>query len=364
MKRPWAFHAETITGRKRKKHATELPESVRTFPMIRAGAACGLIDFIARPELTEEIVQRSGIALNVILDRNKELPLSQFMQLLNIAAEVTDNPYLGLHLGLRSELPQLGILGYVMLNAHTILAALNRLEKYYNFHQQGTEIRISSDRENTRLIYGVTASGTPDRRQDAEMSIASFFSFVNALAGTRTTPRAVHFTHPEPEKSTEHHRLFRCPVWFDQPENCLVYSNDTLLKPVADADKELLHVLEDYLERIVAELPSEDDLPGLVAYHISAILRGGTPSAELVAERMGLSSRTLRRHLAEENTSFREIVQGTREKAARDYLEHTTLPITEIAFLLGYSGLSAFNHAFHCWTQKSPREFRKEKRNK
>ncbi len=348
-----------VTGIAAARASTHFNHSgMRTFPMIRGAAATGLSRLLSK-DLAEDIFRKLNLSPQMVEDRNREIPLSQFIELLNYVVEATGNDALGLQLGARSTLEQLGLLGYIMRNSTTLVAALRRLERFYNFHQQGAHIFLKTEVEHIMLGYGITASDIPSRRQDAEMSIASCFAFVNTLADTPVYPRQVWFEHAEPESSTAHHRLFRCPVLFDQSANALLYRHDNLLRPVLGADQGLLLILEDYMGRILTELPKDNDLPGIVEYHVSNMLRGGTPDMRTISRLLGMSQRTLRRRLEEYNLSFRDIVGNTRMRMAMEYLRETRLPITEVAFLLGYASPSAFTHAFQRWTGDNPYTYRK-----
>ena len=70
------------------------------------------------------------------------------------------------------------------------------------------------------------------------------------------------------------------------------------------------------------------------------------------------SPRTLQRRLAREGTSFQEVLDGFRRIMAADLLDHPNLAIKEIAFLLGYSDLSAFYRAFRRWHGQAPDAYR------
>jgi AraC-like DNA-binding protein len=71
-----------------------------------------------------------------------------------------------------------------------------------------------------------------------------------------------------------------------------------------------------------------------------------------------MSARTLSRKLVEEGTSFAEILDQLRAALAKRYLHDETLPVSEIAWLLGYREVSSLTHAFHRWTGMTPRQFR------
>jgi AraC-like DNA-binding protein len=94
----------------------------------------------------------------------------------------------------------------------------------------------------------------------------------------------------------------------------------------------------------------EDILPGLLPH--------GRAVASEVAPRLGMSSRSLSRKLGEEGTSFAEILDQFRAALAKRYLNDETLPVSEIAWLLGYREVSSLTHAFKRWTGTTPRQFR------
>jgi AraC-like DNA-binding protein len=74
----------------------------------------------------------------------------------------------------------------------------------------------------------------------------------------------------------------------------------------------------------------------------------------VVARQLGMSERSFKRHLAQEGTSFGEVLDRLRYRLALRYLEDERSSIQQIAWLLGYSEIGAFNHAFKRWTGTSP----------
>ena len=84
----------------------------------------------------------------------------------------------------------------------------------------------------------------------------------------------------------------------------------------------------------------------------------GCPTLEEAANALGISTWKLQRRLAEVGLTFKDVMEDTRRKLAMTYLKQPHLPLTEIAFLLGYSELSAFSRAFHRWTGVSPSTYR------
>jgi AraC-like DNA-binding protein len=71
-----------------------------------------------------------------------------------------------------------------------------------------------------------------------------------------------------------------------------------------------------------------------------------------------MSPRTLQRKLADADLTYQRLVDETRRDLALRYIEEPGKSITEITFLLGFSGQSAFTRAFRRWTGKAPSEYR------
>ena len=98
--------------------------------------------------------------------------------------------------------------------------------------------------------------------------------------------------------------------------------------------------------------------PMLVENAVTSLLPHGTVRADMVAKKLGMSERTLARRLSDEGVTFIEIVQQLKATLARYYLEEETMPISKIAWLLGFEEPSSFSHACKRWTGKTPRELR------
>ena len=84
-----------------------------------------------------------------------------------------------------------------------------------------------------------------------------------------------------------------------------------------------------------------------------------TVDIEGAAKLLGLASRTLQRQLAEENLTYRDIVQQMRMERAVDLLRESFETITSIAYSLGYSDVASFTRAFRQWTGLPPSHYRR-----
>ena len=109
-------------------------------------------------------------------------------------------------------------------------------------------------------------------------------------------------------------------------------------------------------------MPREDELLASVRRAIAESMRDGDPRLVRVAKKVAMSSRTLQRRLNEYGVDFKKLADDTRRRFALSYLRDRKQTLTEVAYLLGYSDLSAFNRAFKRWTGSTPMKYRKESR--
>ena len=129
-----------------------------------------------------------------------------------------------------------------------------------------------------------------------------------------------------------------------------------------DADAYLNKLLIEYAEEARAHRQGTKDTFRIVAEKVIAeLLPHGKAGAPETARRLGMSTRTLARRLAVEGLTFAKLLTELRVDLAKRYLEDDELPISQIAWLLGYQEVSAFTHAFKRWIGKTPREARANK---
>jgi AraC-like DNA-binding protein len=99
------------------------------------------------------------------------------------------------------------------------------------------------------------------------------------------------------------------------------------------------------------------DFIGTLKLALRSYLRDGAPSLELAAKIADLSTRTLQRRLADEQLSYRGLLDTVRYETAIDLMQNTDNTVTDIANLLGYTDPSHFARAFRRMAGVSPREY-------
>jgi AraC-like DNA-binding protein len=117
-------------------------------------------------------------------------------------------------------------------------------------------------------------------------------------------------------------------------------------------------LLQDCEHALAYRRPDAGPLRIAVENAITPLLPHGKARLEAVAPALGVSSRTLARRLAAERLSFGEILNQLRSDLAMHYLGEAKLSISQIAWLVGYQGVSAFSHGYKRWTGMTPKKMR------
>jgi AraC-like DNA-binding protein len=85
------------------------------------------------------------------------------------------------------------------------------------------------------------------------------------------------------------------------------------------------------------------------------------PDMDGIARDLGLSTRSLRRRLAEDGASYKALVQSVLELRATQMLGDPNRTIQDTAAEMGFSDASAFQRAFKRWKGMTLGQFRETK---
>ena len=90
---------------------------------------------------------------------------------------------------------------------------------------------------------------------------------------------------------------------------------------------------------------------------VTDLLCNGLPRTGEVARQLGMSERTLQRHLAEHGQSFQALVNEVRREVAESLLSGTENSLSEVAFLTGFSDQAAQEcFKLRAWSRDDPRQ--------
>jgi AraC-like DNA-binding protein len=133
--------------------------------------------------------------------------------------------------------------------------------------------------------------------------------------------------------------------------------------PLPVSNRQIAGALDAILAKQLAELDRSNVAARCKAALLERMALGESPDMD-VARSLHMSRRTLQRKLAEADLTYQQLVDDTRRDLALRYVDDAAKSVTEITFLLGFAGQSAFTRAFRRWTGVTPTEYRAQRREK
>lgn len=203
----------------------------------------------------------------------------------------------------------------------------------------------------------MTASETEEElpRIIVGIEMILILNLIRKATKKQIVPRKVTVRHPFDEPIYE--EFMGCKVE-DGTEDGIFFSNSDAEIPFITRNDTMWEFFEPELRKRLSEMEVDDSFSARVRSTLVELIPGGQCTIEDVAEKLGMSKRTLQRKLSEENTTFQKQLNHTRELMAKNYLQNTELPSEDIAFLLGYQDVSSFFRAFTLWTGQGVAEYK------
>ncbi len=304
---------------------------------------------------SKRILNAVGIPKTLSNDPMSRLPVDTLTRLYRACVEVTLNPYFGLTVAKFIQISNLHALGYALAASTNLLEFCRRLEKYFRLASQTAVITVqeTGDEVVVQVLQLVELCGETE-----DAFVGFVVTAMRQLYRPDFAPVRVALHHPMPRDGAgPYEAMFRCPVAFGVPKAELVLRKSDAHAPLLGACAELAQLNDNIATRYMARL-DKDDVVTLVKQKIIEFLPSGDCSREKVASALCMSASTLQFKLGNRDTNFHELLEAIRKEMALSYVKQSSLSITEITFLLGFSDTSNFTRAFKRWEGKSPSSFR------
>lgn len=247
-----------------------------------------------------------------------------------------------------------GVLGYLVLAAESLgeaMLAYQRYEKLFYGVNVAEVLTVDQDVEirwhGTSELLGQAADG---------VAIAALITFLRRQLDDPPPPSLVSFagTPTRPDAEQAYRAFFGCPVQFNDSHVRVRFPAAYLGIPMPQRDPALRALLDRQAQALLETLPDDDPFDRALQQLLPRLLADGRATLPIAARALHVSPRTLQRRLAAHNISWQTFLDQARARLAQEYLGDTSLSLSDVALLLGFSEQSAFNRAFRRWTGSTP----------
>jgi AraC-like DNA-binding protein len=291
------------------------------------------------------------------LDDDDRIPIETLHELLRGAIVLTQDEDIGLKAARELEVGSLGALEYAAASAHTSRDAMDVIARYLHLVNDALSFSIEAQADGFTVVKLESSMGLPPAAEDFE--VAAFYMATHHRFAHDIPPFRVFIQHARSD-SPEYAKTFpNGTVTFGAAFTGFSIPTKYLDRVLPEQDPKFHVLISRHADQLLASLPKVETFTERVRNQLVAELRGGDPTAPVIARKIGVSTRTLTRKLEAEGHSFKELIEELREGLAIRYTTSTDLLLSEVALLLGFSSSAAFNRAFKRWTGQSPIEYRR-----
>ena len=296
-------------------------------------------------------LQLSATQLN---DPSTRISYRQAIEVIRRALPTFPITGVGLAMGGNQNGGNFGLLGLAMKTARTFGDAV-RIGLDYQ-RNLGPLMSLSlEDNNSTSLAIVATA---PDEANDllpflCEEMFSSIVMLGRELAGNEFSPLRLELGYPPPSCIDHYQALFRCELRFNQPRHALVLDQRWMQLPFASYNPVTSQQALSLCHAQLATLAGRGETTAAVERQLRPRLRDNPQMSE-IALALHLSERTLRRQLADEETSFTEVHDRVRTERALELLQDPELAVAAVGNQLGFNDAREFRRAFKRWTGQTP----------
>ena len=305
----------------------------------------------------DKLLSVLGCKAHDLRQKDRRISALRHNEMLSVAAGELNIPGIIMQIGIQTRPENLGVVGHLMKNSESLLEAGRHIVRFAGVLSETGHWDIYDEKDSYIIRYTVDSSA-PYLMEIEQASLTACMGTLRSLAQDNLVPVSVSFTHSDPGYSGIYQQVFGIGVQFDRPECFITISRSDGLRSIPHHQSYLLDLLQQHADSLMDRLAADDTIVDKVRRLIIRSLADGKAEIEQVSEQMHMSRWTLARHLKTEGTTFNDIIKETRCEMAAKYLSDTTMSVSEVGFLLGYSEPSAFQRAFRAWYSCTPREFR------
>ncbi len=330
----------------------------RIYPTHKVAALVGVLAEAGIP--VAEALSGSGIAESQLLAPTTRISYRQILAVFRNALRLSPDPALALHAGQRMHLTAFGMYGYAILSSPTHAASVDLALKYHRVMGPVADREFFQEDGASIWVYEPILSQDPTEdiyRFSMEFHLAAQVTVYTDLYGPSFRFSGARTVYAAPAHARQYTSILKCPVVFSQARNELRFDAIWMNEPMVFSNPITNAMVSEMCEQSLVEVARS----GGIASDIHRLLierPGQFPGIDTMAAELSMNTRTLRRKLDAEETSYRQILAEVRMRLAIEYLRKTSMSNEEIAARLGYSDAANFRHAFMRWTHKNPSDFR------
>ncbi len=306
---------------------------------------------------SEEIFQKAGINLEDLKKNDARFPAYLMVKVWVETVAQSQDPFIAIRVSQHFKPSAYSALGMTMAASRHIYDALKRCTRYSKVISDGTIATLEENEEDVAFVLRARP-GFRALTHVTSMSatLCCMTQLFRDLAGDSFRLKSVHFE--DSLGSTQPFEdFFGCPVFYNSDSSKLVFDKADVFSEQPFSHSKLANSLDEWIEDYLSKF-QEEKVSTRVQKFLLKNLAYGDLDQPKVAKNLAMSTRMLQRKLQEEGTVYTELLDDCRKKLAIKLIHENDQPLSEVAYMLGFSDQSNFTRAFKRWTGSTPHQYR------
>jgi len=284
-----------------------------------------------------------------------------FAEIVLRAHQLSPQPGFCIRAGNQLNLSSHGALGHAFLCCSSLNEALKLFQSYYPLLIPSVSLSVetSNDSKSLVIMQPMLNQNSVLDQLFYELSFSAVITTAAFILSRPLTNAVLHFPFDKPLYSAQFTDLYEVSVVYNQRDARLIIDNRDLNQQLSSHNPAAAVIFHEQCQRLLDKISTQDTTANKVRERL-VNCHTNFPTITQIAQSLNMSERSLRRHLDQEDISYRDILEEVKELLAEEYLLKTGLPLAEVARLLGFSDHANFRRAFKRWHQLTPHEFRQQ----
>jgi AraC-like DNA-binding protein len=313
---------------------------------------------VAQGQEPISLLRKNRISPRLMLEDNARISIERFADLQVNTMQAMGDEWLGYG---RRPLP-IGcwsMMCYAVIGCETLGQALSRYCRFYQLFDLGMHPTLEEKGELARIHLHTDEGTAAPGPYLHELLLFNTHRFASWLVQEHLPIQVVQLSYAPQAPAVDYRYMFLAnPIEFEQQRSQLMLSRALLDKRITQNETSLRHFLRHPALIMLTQDYATNSWTSQVRDLVHRQLRE-IPELNDVATTLEVHPQTLRRRLANEGTTFKDIKNQVRRDTALHFLGKQGLSIEEISHRAGFSESSAFIRAFKGWTGVTPYTYRK-----
>lgn len=308
----------------------------------------------------DQCLENTGISHTDFQDSETKVTRLQELQVVkNLVSNLSDSFGLGVKVGLRYQVTSFGIWGFAILSSLTVRSAIEVGIRYAGLSYVLVNFTFTESQDEGEIRMELDDIPKELHQFVIERHLTILYVLTREiLGGVGIQPKSVYLSLDDFPNKEFFVKVMGDAFHFSAEKNSILFDKAFLDHPLPKANPTTAAFCIRQCDELLDSQQKKEGAAGQVRSLCIEQL-ANVPSLEEMAKQLNISPRTLRRRLSDEGTSYREILESTREGIAIEMLTTAQLSVESVSERLGYSEPSSFIHAFTRWTGKSPGQYRR-----